>query len=79
MDLGSLASTMENPNFRILSFFGEPNIAMALAAMVSVILLFRQQVATEDGKSTLSKTLEAPLVTAGSIILITGSGGAYTA
>jgi hypothetical protein len=24
---------MENPNFRILSFFGEPNIAMALAAL----------------------------------------------
>jgi GntP family gluconate:H+ symporter len=76
IDLGAMAPTMENPNFRILSFFGEPNIAMALAALVSVILLVRQsQAATEDGKSILSKTLEAPLVTAGSIILITGAGG----
>jgi GntP family gluconate:H+ symporter len=78
IDLGAMAPTMENPNFRILSFFGEPNIAMALAALVSVILLARQsQAVTEDGKSILSKTLEAPLVTAGSIILITGAGGAY--
>ena len=76
MDLGALAPQMENLTFRILSFFGEPNIAMSLAALVSVILLARQEKSI-DGSSFLSKTLEAPLLTAGSIILITGAGGAY--
>ena len=53
-------------------------MAMALAALVSVILLIRQEnFAKESEKPSLSKTLEAPLVTAGSIILITGAGGAY--
>ena len=51
---------------------------MALAALVSVILLVRQKnYNKENEKQTLSKILEAPLVTAGSIILITGAGGAY--
>ena len=76
MDLGALAPQMENLTFRILSFFGEPNIAMSLAALVSVILLARQEKSI-DGSSFLSKALEAPLLTAGSIILITGAGGAY--
>ena len=78
VDLGSLAPVMENANFRVLSFLGEPNVAMALAALVSVILLIRQENFTKESeKPSLSKTLEAPLVTAGSIILITGAGGAY--
>ena len=69
---------MENANFRVLSFLGEPNVAMALAALVSVILLIRQEnFSKESEKPSLGKTLEAPLVTAGSIILITGAGGAY--
>ena len=77
-ELGALAPSMENQNYRFLSFLGEPNIAMALAALVSVILLVRQKnYNKENEKQTLSKILEAPLVTAGSIILITGAGGAY--
>ena len=77
-ELGVLAPSMENQNYRFLSFLGEPNIAMALAALVSVILLVRQKnYNKENEKQTLSKILEAPLVTAGSIILITGAGGAY--
>ena len=47
---------------------------MALAALISVILLVRQKnYNKENEKQTLSKILEAPLVTAGSIILITGA------
>ena len=57
---------------------GEPNVAMSIAAILSVILLIRQESSTGKAKqSLLSKTLEAPLMTAGSIILITGAGGAY--
>ena len=78
LDLGGLAPVMENPNFRILSFLGEPNVAMSIAAILSVILLIRQESSTGKAKQfLLSKTLEAPLMTAGSIILITGAGGAY--
>lgn len=78
VELGSLAPVMDNVNFRILSFFGEPNIAMSLAALVSIFLLIRQErpVGSEE-KLPLSRILEAPLITAGSIILITGAGGAY--
>ena len=51
---------------------------MSLAALVSVFLLIRQMKGNEPRASfSLNKTLEAPLITAGSIILITGAGGAY--
>ena len=55
--------------FQILTFLGEPNIAMALAAIFSFLGCLK--------RSTDKKFLEAPLITAGSIILITGAGGAY--
>ena len=78
VELGVLSPTIENANFRILSFLGEPNIAMALAALSSIVLLLRQEnLLIEGNKSSVSKILEAPLITAGSIILITGAGGAY--
>jgi GntP family gluconate:H+ symporter len=51
---------------------------MSLAALVSVFLLIRQMKGNEPRASfSLNKTLEAPLITAGTIILITGAGGAY--
>ena len=43
VELGVLTPAIENANFRILSFLGEPNIAMALAALSSIVLLLRQQ------------------------------------
>ena len=55
--------------FQTLTFLGEPNIAMALAAIFSFFGCIKI--------STDKKFLEAPLITAGSIILITGAGGAY--
>lgn len=65
-----------------LEFFGHPNIAMMIAAVFAV-LTFAQQLVKNDNslKGNLSKTLhdklEAPLLTAGVIILITGAGGAF--
>ena len=55
-----------------MSFAGEPNVAMSLAAFFSYLGYAKQK-----HKSSLKKFLEAPLLTAGSIILITGAGGAY--
>ena len=78
VELGFLTPELENENFRLLSFLGEPNIAMSLAALLSIWLLIRQHnLLTEATKPSFSKVLEAPLFTAGSIILITGAGGAY--
>ena len=81
VNLFFLRATLDNGIFRILSFFGDPNIAMSIAALVSALLLVSQEKkvsAAESGTGfSLSKTLESPLFTAGSIILITGAGGAY--
>jgi GntP family gluconate:H+ symporter len=68
--------------FRYLEFFGSPNIAMLLAALVAIYTFaaqtIREKRPMEGGlMSTLSKALEDPLQTAGVIILITGAGGAF--
>ena len=68
--------------FRYLEFFGSPNIAMLLAAVIAVytlaIQMIREKRPTEGGlMKTLAKALEDPLQTAGVIILITGAGGAF--
>ncbi len=68
--------------FRYLEFFGSPNIAMLLAALLAIYTLAAQMI-RESGPmegglmSTLAKALEDPLQTAGVIILITGAGGAF--
>ena len=68
--------------FKYLEFFGSPNIAMLLAAIVAVYTLAAQLIkdskVSDDGlMSTVSKAMEDPLQTAGVIILITGAGGAF--
>ncbi len=68
--------------FRYLEFFGSPNIAMLLAALLAIYTLAAQMIREsrplEGGlMSTLAKALEDPLQTAGVIILITGAGGAF--
>ena len=68
--------------FRYLEFFGSPNIAMLLAALLAIYTLAAQMIREsrpmEGGlMSTLAKVLEDPLQTAGVIILITGAGGAF--
>ena len=65
-----------------LDFLGQPNIAMLIAAGFAVMTYAQQLVKNDNSlKGNLSKTLhdklEAPLLTAGVIILITGAGGAF--
>jgi GntP family gluconate:H+ symporter len=68
--------------FEYLQFFGKPEVAMFIAAAFA-ILTYAQQLLRENPalKGNLSRTLhdkmEAPLLTAGVIILITGAGGAF--
>ena len=80
--LGPFTPHSGNPVFSLLSFFGEPNVAMCLASLVSVFLLIRQVKMEKHGESSkmgsmIAKQLEAPLGTAGMIIMITGAGGAF--
>ena len=81
-NFGGLDSGLGAGFFSVLSFLGEPNMAMALAAVSSVYILLKQSIQDNGGKgggltSLLSKELEEPLSTAGMIILITGAGGAF--
>jgi GntP family gluconate:H+ symporter len=68
--------------FHYLQFIGQPNVAMFIAAAAAV-WTFAQHMLKEDPslKGNLTRTLhdkmEAPLMTAGVIILITGAGGAF--
>ena len=82
IDLGIFNSGPDNVCYSVLSFLGEPNMAMALAALSSIYILVQQSIKDNLGKkrkitSFLSKELEEPLSTAGMIILITGAGGAF--
>ncbi|MGE4550368.1 MAG: SLC13 family permease [Opitutales bacterium] len=76
----SLASENFLSFFEYLAFFGEPNVAMTLAAAIALYTL-SLEVAKDSAKGELSKkmakALEGPLGTAGVIILITGAGGAF--
>ena len=81
-NFGGLDSDWGVGFYSVLSFFAEPNMAMALAAVSSVYILLKQSILDNGGNrgkliSFLSKELEEPLSTAGMIILITGAGGAF--
>mgnify|MGYP005628575659 FL=1 len=77
-----LADATSGGFFPYLEFLGQPNIAMLIAAGFA-ILTYAQQLIKNDsslqGKLSrkLGEKLEAPLQTAGVIILITGAGGAF--
>ncbi|MBT5378811.1 MAG: hypothetical protein HOL08_07135 [Opitutae bacterium] len=77
-----LANATSGGFFPYLEFLGQPNIAMLIAAGFA-ILTYAQQLIKNDsslqGKLSrkLGEKLEAPLQTAGVIILITGAGGAF--
>jgi GntP family gluconate:H+ symporter len=80
--LGFISPHSSNFSFSLLSFLGEPNIAMSLAAIASIYILIKQSLkdsCTDNINVTrfLAKHLEEPLSTAGTIILITGAGGAF--
>lgn len=82
VNLGFVSPHSSNFCFSLLSFLGEPNIAMSLAAISSVYILIQESLKDRLKEqmtitSFLSKHLEEPLLTAGTIILITGAGGAF--
>ena len=82
IDLGFFSPDLGHSFYLILSFLGDPNMAMSLAALSSIYILVQQSIKDNLGKnekitSFLSKELEEPLSTAGMIILITGAGGAF--
>ena len=66
---------------RAIGFIGSPNIAMLIAAGFAILTFAQQLVRNNSLRGNLSKTLseklEAPLLTAGVIMLITGAGGAF--
>lgn len=81
-NLGVISPNSGNLCFSLLSFFGEPNIAMSLAALSSAYILINQSLRERLHKNLtiskfLSEQLQEPLTTAGTIILITGAGGAF--
>lgn len=57
-----------------LDFFGEKNIALALGALSSLIILAVQK---SDDKKGLTSSVQTALMSAGVIILITAAGGAF--
>ena len=64
----------ESPAARITQFLGDPNLALLLAAGVSLWLLARsKRLALQE----LSKSMEEAIKAAGVIILITAGGGAF--
>ena len=72
----------EGALYPYLEFLGHPNIAMLIAAGFAVATyasqLIKNNPSLKDNLSkTLSEKLEAPLHTAGVIIMITGAGGAF--
>lgn len=58
----------------ILAFFGEKNIALALGALSSLVLLAIQK---KGDKKGLTSSVQTALMSAGVIILITSAGGAF--
>jgi GntP family gluconate:H+ symporter len=59
---------------RAMEFIGNKNIALLTGAVISMYVLARQK---GLGMASIAKLLEAPLTTAGVIILITSAGGAF--
>ncbi len=82
VSLMKISSLQDYNLFSLLAFLGEPNVAMALAALSSVYILVQQSardnsVNREKTATFLARELHDPLSTAGMIILITGAGGAF--
>ena len=68
--------------FQYLEFVGHPNVAMLIAAGFALWTYAQQLIITTPSLKgnlahTLSEKMEAPLLTAGVIIMITGAGGAF--
>ncbi|MDA0194000.1 MAG: SLC13 family permease [Bacteroidetes bacterium] len=68
--------TFNNEAIWVLDFFGEKNMALALGALSSLILLAIQK---KGDKKGLTSSVQTALMSAGVIILITSAGGAFGA
>ncbi|MDQ8183035.1 SLC13 family permease [Pelagicoccus sp. SDUM812005] len=60
--------------YSIIEVAGQKHVAMFIGALIAITLLARSK---QLDKTSLWKTLESPLGTAGTIILITAAGGAF--
>ena len=58
----------------LVHFFGEKNIAVVMGGIAALLILIRQK---KSGKEGLTPFVQAALMSAGGIILITAAGGAF--
>ncbi len=68
------ALKLEGAGPRAMSFFGDPNVALFLAAIVTMYLLWSS---LRMSKIEMAQVAEDAFASAGTIILITAAGGAY--
>jgi GntP family gluconate:H+ symporter len=61
---------------RLTSLFGNPNIALLIAAACALLLYIRQR---RPSREVIGQSVEGALMSAGIIILITSAGGAFGA
>jgi gluconate:H+ symporter, GntP family len=71
---GSLEETERSFFPLLLHFLGEKNMALALGALSSILLLAFQK---KDDRKGLTTSVQTALMSAGVIILITAAGGAF--
>lgn len=71
--LGTFLDSEQSSTWRLFSIIGESNIALLISALIALLLLWKR---SKDIK-TFEKNVSESLSSAGTIILITGAGGAF--
>ena len=74
IDISSSSFDLASVFFSFIGFFGEKNIALVCGALAALITLVLQK---KGDKEALSSSVQAALMSAGVIILITSAGGAF--
>ena len=69
-------NTPKRKQFNVSKFYGNPNFALLLSAVIATMLFVRMR---KPSKTEFSETIEHALMSAGLIILITSAGGAFGA
>ncbi|GAB2587071.1 GntP family permease [Spirosoma areae] len=67
-------SAFQKGLFDLIHFFGEKNIAVVMGGVAALLILVNQK---KSGKEGLAPFVQAALMSAGGIILITAAGGAF--
>jgi GntP family gluconate:H+ symporter len=70
----SAALGLRGPIAQLITFVGDPNVALFIAAIATMVLLVQARGMTMSGMAPLA---EEAFAAAGTIILITAAGGAY--